>query len=166
MTYGTIANLFNMEILDDSGKTAAYSTPAPTEFAYKDEPEETEYYENEEMYVAADNLINEYAYALCSAVNEGDFSLVSSTLLKDSNLYNSQKKLVSDLYSKGTKESMKSLRITNTEIIDSTTLYIYTEETATITHSSGQSETKSYKWKYTAKKSNGILYLSDIKSNT
>lgn len=109
-------------------------------------------------------LMNNYETGMINAINSGDFSSVEFTLLKDSNLYNSQKGLVDRLSKQGTTEQLESFEITNVDEDTSTNkIYLTVKEEITVTKKDGQS-THTYNWVYTAEENDqGELQLSDIR---
>ncbi|MCA1321586.1 hypothetical protein LC085_16900 [Bacillus tianshenii] len=110
------------------------------------------------------SLISDYLYGLADAVNYGDFSEVEPYLLPDSELYKSQKDLVSRLYGEGTKEYVSDFEILNTEKLDDEngTVLLTVSETFEIQKQDEEAVQKTFKWKYTAQVHQGKYYLSKI----
>lgn len=128
----------------------------------EEEPDEEYEYVNHNNF-SAEQLMNDYTSALTAAVNNGKFSMVEKYLLKDSSLYNMQKKLVTNLYSAGTKEYMLGVDIERNGWDTKIKGYIDVYEKAEIVYSSGKSEIKEYNWVYTVEYKNGRYYLSDMR---
>ncbi|MCA1064837.1 hypothetical protein QTG56_24835 (plasmid) [Rossellomorea sp. AcN35-11] len=104
-----------------------------------------------------------YAMGLVEAINNNNFSLVEPYLMKNSNLYESQKELVSKLSSKGIKESYVSFDIYD-YWADGGDVVVYTTEKVKITYGDGTSETKNFKWRYFGGLGdNGDLKFTEIK---
>ena len=108
------------------------------------------------------NLLNAYAYSLVDAINSGNFSTVEEYLLKDSNLYKSQQKLVNNLYSKEITEKLVSIEVIEEDWQDDSKCFVSTKEIVEIHYSSGKSETNTYYWTYTMLRSGEKYYLTDI----
>jgi len=108
------------------------------------------------------NLLNSYAYALIDSINTGIFSTVEEYLLKDSNLYKMQKKLVYSLYEKGVTENLLSIEMVDENWESKEKCLVSTKEVVEIFYASGKSETNTYYWTYTMVYSNNKYYLSDI----
>ncbi|MEH7574152.1 zinc ribbon domain-containing protein, partial [Cytobacillus firmus] len=108
------------------------------------------------------SLMENYLNQLISAINNGQFELVSPYLMADSHLYKDQKGLVGRLSEKGTTEEILDYKVSDFTHEGDTT-YIHTWEKIKINYSDGTSETKEYKWKYTAEyNSDNELVLSAL----
>lgn len=104
-----------------------------------------------------------YENGLINAVNDNDFTDVSSYLLPDSPLYNDQQQLVTKLSNTGTTEQLLSYQITDYKDNGNGACAITTHEKVQINYSSGKSDTKDYDWVYTGKiDPDGTLALTDI----
>jgi hypothetical protein len=97
------------------------------------------------------DIMQFYCENLCEAINTGEYSYVESFIKSGSPLDNMQRSLVSNLYSKGTTESLEWVTIKQ-YVPDSTgkTCTLYVSESETITSVSKGTYTESYNWKYTA----------------
>lgn len=109
-------------------------------------------------------LIQNYEQTLIDAINNNDFSLVEPSLIPESKLYNSQKQLISNLNAKKIKEELIEYTIRGIKVGKKSNEYqIYVEEKISITYPNRtDSETKEYKWVYTAVLDKGVVGLSDI----
>lgn len=108
--------------------------------------------------------IKNYENALPQAINNGKFDMVSSFIIPDSDLYNSQKELVSRLYSKGIQEQLNSFYIYSISILKSGLIRIYVEENIGVKYP-GESDftNHNYKWEYKMRNVDGQqIGLSDI----
>jgi len=112
----------------------------------------------------AEELILDYSYALVDAINVGDFSLVEGYLLRGSELYNLQKKLVSALYEENQKETWVLIEVVDENWIDSETCYISTHEVCDVVYANGKKERITYDWTYTMVYKYDKFYLSTIKA--
>lgn len=111
-----------------------------------------------------EEVISNYETLLVEAINNNDFSLIESLLVPNSNLYNSQKKLVSDLYTKNIKEKLIDFNIESIENTGKNGIYkVYVSESIGIKYLDKQDfETKKYDWIYTVVKSKDSIGLSEI----
>lgn len=119
---------------------------------------------NNQMEENIDYLMDDYLYYLIDAINYNNFSSVSPYLKENSNLYESQKKLVANLYEQDITEELEEYEITSWEY--SGNVYtIKTKEKITIYYADGDSETKDYNWTYTAEYNpdDDELLLTDLK---
>lgn len=100
----------------------------------------------------ADHLISNYLYALCDAINWGNFSYVEDELYPDSELYKSQKGLVERLYKDNVREEVISFKVHSSEPLnDGNDAYkIRVTETIRIDKESG-AEDHTYEWWYYSK---------------
>jgi hypothetical protein len=102
------------------------------------------------------SLMKNYETQIIDAINLNNFKKVEPTLFKDSNLYTSQKKLVSDLYKKGTKEKLESYEIYAIGYSydeDSYKVYVF-ENIAIKTPPAKAYTSKKFSWCYTIKPDN------------
>lgn len=108
------------------------------------------------------DLIKKYELGLVEAINKNNFTSVEPYLKKGSPLYESQKKLVKNLFSQGINE----------ELISHEVGYIYYEsndiyrveviETIKIRYPQKRDEEKEYQWIYTAERVKDAIKLSKI----
>ena len=111
------------------------------------------------------SLMNDYAWSLVDAINTNDFSKVSHTLYPGSNLYTTQKNLVTNLNKQGITENMDYLEVTSITWTSATNCTITTNEAAYIHNANGNTEHKTYRWKYTASMDGNTLKLTSIARN-
>lgn len=111
-----------------------------------------------------ESVISFYEKNLIEAINTNKFSKVESCLLKGSNLYNSQKKLVPYLYNKNTKEKLNKYEIYAIDYdYDNNQYRVYVLEEIAIKYSGKDYVNKDYSWCYTIKiDSSGKYMLTDI----
>ncbi len=110
------------------------------------------------------SLMSSYEQNMISAINNNTFSTVEPCLLNGSNLYNSQKKLVPDLFSKNTKEKLNKYEIYAIEKVDDSNTYrVYVIEEVAVKYSGGDFVNNTYNWCYTIRPDEDSKYkLSDI----
>lgn len=111
-----------------------------------------------------ESLISSYEKNIIEAINNNSFPKVEACLLKNSNLYNSQKQLVPSLYKKNTKEKLIKYEIYAIDKDYDTGIYrVYVLEEVSIKYSGKNYVNKKYSWYYTVKADeNGNYKLSDI----
>lgn len=111
-----------------------------------------------------ESLMGSYEQNIINAINSNTFWAVEPCLLKGSNLYNSQKKLVSDLSSKNTKEKLNKYEIYAVEKGDASNTYrVYVIEEVAVKYSGGDFVNNKYNWCYTVEPDEDSKYkLSDI----
>ncbi len=111
-----------------------------------------------------ENTINLYEQNIITAINNNKFASVEPYLLKGSNLYNSQKKLVSSLYKKNTREKLVKYEIYAIEQVnDSSTYRVYVFEEIGVKYSGKDYVNNKYSWCYTVKLDTDSKFkLSDI----
>ena len=111
-----------------------------------------------------ESLMGSYEQNLISAVNNNTFSIVEPFLLKGSNLYNSQKKLVSNLFGKNIKEKLGKYEIYAIEKVDDSNTYrVYVLEEIAVKYSGKDFVNNKYSWCYIVKPDKDSKYkLSDI----
>lgn len=108
-----------------------------------------------------EQVASDYVYALVTAINTGDYDLVSPYILEGSALEGMQQDLVDYLY--GIDHSQEVIDVEVTDLTDNGTYwYVYTDETIKSIYQSGEEETKEYSWKYTIEFDGGEPYLSNI----
>ena len=105
-----------------------------------------------------------YEILVIEAINNNDFSLIENLLIPNSNLYNSQKKLITDLYTKNIKEKLVDFSIENIQETEKDGVFkIFVNESIGIKYSGKVNfETKEYKWIYTLVKNKDSIGLSNI----
>ncbi|HYF82986.1 MAG TPA: hypothetical protein VEB00_08170 [Clostridia bacterium] len=108
------------------------------------------------------DLINSYEISFVEAVNHNDFSLVEPYLAVGSSLYDSQKKLVHDLYIKGIKEKYVSHEIGFLYYDSSSSYEVEVIETINIAYPGKGESNKDFQWIYTVNKIDNKLKLSQI----
>ncbi|MGE5328214.1 MAG: WG repeat-containing protein [Deltaproteobacteria bacterium] len=110
-----------------------------------------------------EKVISNYENSMIQAINKNNFGLVQPYLVQGSNLYNSQKSLVANLYKKGIKEKVVECSISdfgwNT---DRTEFKVYVNEKIAIKYPGKDFQTKKFSWVYTVKYLKGKYLLSDI----
>ena len=106
-------------------------------------------------------FMGNYLNGLITAINTNNFNAVSDYMKTDSELYKSQKSLVSNLYSKGTTEELIDFKVTGTSE-EGQSFSISTYEKIKINYSSGKSETKEYEWTYKGVIDGTVYLLTSI----
>lgn len=108
--------------------------------------------------------MSQYFENIIKSINTGDFSYLENILVKNSNLYISQQKLVERLYNLGTTEKLESFEII--EIDDSNILNgiikVEVLELISIYYASGESKTSEFNYIYTLENIQNTWLLSDI----
>jgi hypothetical protein len=109
-------------------------------------------------------LIANYERLLVQVINNNEFSAIESLLVPGSKLYNSQKKLVSDLYTKKIQEKLVEFDIEDIKYMEKEGVYkVYVTEKIGIKYPDKQDfEIKEFNWVYTVVSSNDKIGLSDI----
>lgn len=96
------------------------------------------------------SLMGAYEKQMVEAINTNQFNRVEGSLLKGSVLYNSQKKLVQNLYSKKIKEKLVSFEVYAIEYDSEKKAYkVYTLEEVGIQYSGKSFVNNKYSWCYT-----------------
>ncbi|SHG95407.1 TcaA NTF2-like domain-containing protein [Tepidibacter thalassicus] len=107
------------------------------------------------------DLIRNYENAMVKSINKNNFSIVEPYLIPNSNLYKSQKYLVTNLYKRNIKEQLLDVQVENIEFINGVyNVYVY--EKFNITYGKKGSKIKEFNYIYEVKKNNEKLGLSDI----
>lgn len=111
-----------------------------------------------------ENTVGSYENGIINAINGNTFSSVEPYLLKGSTLYNSQKKLVSSLYSKNIREKLNGYEIYAIEQVKPASVYkVYAVEDIAVKYSGKNFTDNKYYWCYTVKIDKDMKYkLSDI----
>lgn len=89
-----------------------------------------------------------YLIFLVDAVNSGDYTGAEKVMVKDSPLYQEQKKLVEKLFSEGTKEKLTRQGIKSQEEIDDTHVRLVSDEEYEIIKADGTVKTVSQSFAY------------------
>lgn len=89
-----------------------------------------------------------YLVFLVDAVNNGDYTDAEKVMVKDSPLYQDQKKLVEKLYADGTKEKLTKQGIKSQEDIDDTHVRLISDEEYEITYADGTVKTVPQSYAY------------------
>lgn len=111
----------------------------------------------------AKKLMKNYEEGLIKAINQNDFSQVEPYLAPNSSLYQSQKKLVSDLFSQGIKEKLVSYETGRFYTkSDPNTFKLEVVEKVEINYPQKGKVTKDFQWFYTVNLSNNQVKLSDL----
>ena len=112
-----------------------------------------------------ESVIGSYEKNIIEAINSNNFAKVEGCLLKGSNLYNSQKKLVSNLYKKNTKEKLTKYEIYNIyNVYESDGYLAYVIEEVAVKYSGKNYVNNKYYWCYTIEvDSAGNYKLTDIR---
>ena len=105
-------------------------------------PEEsTEEPKEEPKTETPEQAFENYLVFLVDAVNSGDYTGAEKVMVKDSSLYQDQKKLVEKLYADGTKEKLTKQGIKSQEDIDDTHVRLISDEEYEITYADGTVKT-------------------------
>ncbi len=133
-------------------------------YSYEADLAESKKNETPDYYSDIEDLMNNYCYFLCEAINEGDYSIVEPYILNGSPLETAQKKLVDNLYDKGTEEEFVNASINEINMdSDNINCSVFVTETEVIYYSDGSSDEKTFNWEYKASYNNNSWQLSDIK---
>lgn len=112
-----------------------------------------------------DELFSNYEKSIIEAINNNDLTVVEEFMVDGSNLYNSQKKLVKDLYTKNIQEKLVDYEIKDIETTGTEGEYkVYVNEKIGIKYS-GKKDfvVKEFNWIYTVITAiDGRLRLTDI----
>jgi predicted nucleic acid-binding Zn ribbon protein len=112
-------------------------------------PEEsTEEPKEEPKTETPEQAFENYLVFLVDAVNSGDYTGAEKVMVKDSPLYQDQKKLVEKLYADGTKEKLTKQGIKSQEDIDDTHVRLISDEEYEITYADGTVKTVSQSFAY------------------
>lgn len=119
---------------------------------------------NSSTATSLENVIGSYEKNIIEAINTNKFSKVEGCLLNGSNLYNSQKKLVYNLYKKNTKEKLTKFDIYALTFDSTSNEYkAFVQEEVAIKYSGKSYVNKKFSWCYTIKAdSAGNFKLTDI----
>jgi uncharacterized membrane protein YvbJ len=165
------STVHSIKVEDNAGQSSVQPTPTPVESDLNSPvievtPEVNNHAKADTYYVEA--LLAGYETMLIEAINENDFSRVEKYLLKDSELYQSQKKLVSDLYNRGIKEKLISYNVLEINSDNDEEYEVYVDEEISLKYpDSDKWVTKNYSWVYTASyDADNRLGLKEIKAWT
>lgn len=108
--------------------------------------------------------VSNYRGAFVDAVDTNNFNQLSNFLIPNSEIYNSQKKLVSELYEKGIKEEKIKVDIKySPRVLDYGIYKVYVTETIGIKYPDKQDyEIKDFHWIYTVEASKDNIGISNI----
>ncbi|MGC5323879.1 XAC2610-related protein [Brevibacillus sp. SYSU BS000544] len=120
---------------------------------------------DDHTYEDISKLIRDYQHNLIKAIDTNTFSYVEPYLLPGSSLYNSQKELVENLYSRKVKESFVSTEIFG-YYIDKNRFKVEVSETIEVFYPKRGPSINEYPWYYTVEKANGKYYLSTLEEWT
>lgn len=110
-----------------------------------------------------EETVRNFKYFMVKAVNENDFSLIENFLLEKSELYNSQKQLVSSLASKKVKKELIKFYIENIEYQDKDDIKVYVYEQIGIKYPDEERyPVKDYYLVYTLRGNEGLYKIIDI----
>lgn len=138
---GVIA--FTIKMVGEKDKTAQkVEKPKQEDTVKPEEPAEEIKAETPEQ------AFKNYLVFLVDAVNSGDYTGAEKVMIKDSPLYQEQKKLVEKLFSEGTKEKLTKHGIKSQEDIDDTHVRLVAAEEYEITYSDGTVKTVSQSFAY------------------
>ncbi len=136
---------------------------SPKEHTTKETASTTEQTNEADESTEINQLMDNYLNGIITAINDDNFDAVSDYLQKDSELYKSQKNLVSNLYSKGTTEELIDYKVTGASEEDQK-FTVSTYEKIKINYSNGKSETKEFDWTYKGVKEGTEYLLTSIES--
>lgn len=104
-----------------------------------------------------------YLFGLITAINNGDFSAVSSTMVPGSSIYNQQKKLVDNLHGRGIRESVETYYVESSERITDTCWHLSMYESISVLYSDGTSKLVEQHFTYVMEQqANGAWLVSDL----
>lgn len=106
-------------------------------------------------------VTEEYVYQLVEAINSNDYDKVSPYIQDGSALEEMQRDLVARLYDNGVTQEVISVSISNIEE-DGDNWIVTTNEEIKVMYESGDEETNSYVWKYTAVQDGDDVVLANI----
>ncbi len=133
-------------MLQENKPTKPDETPIRTENTYV-ENNELDYPKADSFYVEA--LLSGYERMIIEAITDNDFSRVEKYLVKDSELYKAQKKLIADLYNRNIKEKLVNYSIEDIKNINTLEFEIYVKEEISIKYPGNEEwVNKKYSWIY------------------
>lgn len=146
-------------IMNESESPRMIQTQKPNAVPFATGPESTK---ADHYYI--EEVVRNYEILLIEAINNNDFSLVENLLVTNSNLYNSQKKLVSDLYKKNIKEKLIDFDIKDIKETEKVGIYkVYVNERIGIKYPERQDfEIKEFNWIYTVVNNKDGIGISDM----
>lgn len=128
----------------------------------KEDPKE-EKKDNKQLDREVSNLFKGYELGLIDAVNYGSYDYIDPYIEVGSPLMESQKKLINNLYSKGTTEELLSYNIEGINEISDGKISVVVSEKHMIYYANGESKEVKNKWNYTLVRDGGLL-LRDLKA--
>lgn len=117
----------------------------------------------EEVKESVNRLIESYETGLISAVNYGSYSYIDSYIEYGSPFMKAQKKLIDNLYSKGTREDLLSYNIEEISILSDKIVSVTVSESHMIYYESGDKKQVDNKWTYTVAHIEDEFFIRDIK---
>lgn len=112
-----------------------------------------------------DNLVKNYVYALCDAVNENQFKPLQGCLYKDSSIYNTQKSYIAKVGPKDIYEYVEDYSVSNIDWISENECVISTVEVYNIYNATNYS-TQTFKYTYhVIETEDKQLYLTEIEKS-
>lgn len=111
---------------------------------------------------AVETVVENYVHGLVNAINAGDYSLVSETIVSGSDLDTMQKDLVERLYDAGMSQKVISVTVEDMTEITPGEWEVTTNEMIELTYESGETETEVYEWTYTVEGNNGDYGISNL----
>ncbi|AFS79855.1 hypothetical protein Curi_c28860 [Gottschalkia acidurici 9a] len=108
-------------------------------------------------------LVYNYEVGLVNAINYNDFSYASPYILKGSNLYNAQLKLIKNLNEQGIKEDYISHELIKVQKIDNAKYYLTVSESHKVYKADGGENIVKHTWQYDVQKVGDKYYLTNLK---
>lgn len=118
----------------------------------------------EEVMRDVEALIEAYEIGLIDAVNYGSYSYIDNYIEYASPFMKAQKKLISNLYEKGTEEDLLSYEIEDISILSQQIVSVTVRESHMIYYESGDKKQVDNKWVYTVVNIDDEFYIRDIKA--
>ena len=109
-------------------------------------------------------LIGAYEVGLIDAVNYGSYTYIDDYIEYASPFMKAQKKLISNLYEKGTEEDLLSYEIEDISILSQQIVSVTVRESHMIYYKSGDKKQVDNKWVYTVVNIDDEFYIRDIKA--
>lgn len=101
-----------------------------------------------EVFGEIEQLIENYEINLIKAVNYGSYSYLENYIEFGSPFMKAQKKLIDNLYEKGTKEELLAFQIENTNIVSEDQVFVTVSESHMIIYKDGEKKEVNNKWTY------------------
>ncbi|OLS02615.1 TcaA NTF2-like domain-containing protein [Tissierella creatinophila] len=118
----------------------------------------------QELLREVDNLIDGYETGLVNAINYNSYSYLDGYIEYGSPFMKAQKKLISNLYEKGTTEDLLSYNITDVTSVSDNILSVTVEESHMIYFEGETKKEVNNKWNYTVVNIDDELFIRDIKA--